>query len=914
LNRKLCTVIAPLVCLVCLVSLSTACSAQVLLLHIAPDGKDSWTGERPRPTNGDGPLASIVGARNRIRELRNKASGLKQPIRVVIADGVYRLRETVSFTSSDSGAAQYPITYCAAAGAKPVISGGRVIKGWKSTPSGELWQADVPEVKAGKWYFRQLFIDGKRYVRARRPNLEDYWSYFERVRQLKKEGEAVYKEGQIKNWPDLDEMEIVLFRMWDISRVRIAKIDEKKRLLRFAFPKGERWLAHWDPRFYIENSFAFLDSPGEWYLDRQKGVLFVRPLAGHKPGRELVVAPVVDKLILFKGTAKKPVTHIRFEGLTFAHSAWTLAPEGFDGHQGAVAVGGSIEGDYVKDCVFEECTFKQLGRYAVNLRRGCKNNMIRSCEFTDLGGGGVLIGDKTDPPKVVDQTSGNQIIRCHVHHTGKVWHGSNGIWIGYANHTRIAHCHVHHMPCNGISVGWGWTRKPSSAHHNIVEYNRVHHAMMYMGDGAGIYTLNVQPGTVIRNNVVHDIRGYYANGNGIYMDSSSGKMLIENNVVCRVIRTSVVLGGAKTVGSVIRNNIFALGKCESISGYSKHGRNHVFERNIIYLGEGPLLENWLDDTFRHIDNNVYFSTREDWPITFLNDMSFEAWQKSGRDVHSVMADPMFVDAANGDFRLRPESPALKLGFKLINVEPVGPPPDKEWANPWKSKRLVEIFNLAPRAHLTHRRPKPRLAAPFRTRKIEIDGRAGPLEWGDIQAIPLTQSIAGESSIAGASRMKIGWDKKYLYVFVKSDLAGAGKIRASGKTWRRDDGIQFCLEDPSTKVLTVFTVFRGFASGKFEAMRFRTAHRSRELFKAEKRHFLYAAVVNKGSWSAEFAIPLADYGIKPSRHKALHFNIEVYHSAGNERLVWVSPSNSVWYLNRGGIIDMQSPPAAKTKTE
>jgi len=329
----------------------------------------------------------------------------------------------------------------------------------------------------------------------------------------------------------------------------------------------------------------------------------------------------------------------------------------------------------------------------------------------------------------------------------------------------------------------------------------------------------VQPGTVIRNNVVHDIRGYYANGNGIYMDSSSGKMLVENNIVCRVIRTSLVLGGARTVGSVIRNNIFALGLCESISGYAEHGRNHVFERNIIYLGKGPLLENWRSDTFRHIDHNVYGSTVKAWPITFLNDMSFEEWQQSGRDVHSVMADPRFEDASGGDFRLRKDSPALKLGFKPIDVQPIGAAPDKEWANPWESKRLVEIFNLAPRTHLTLRRPKPRGTAPFRTRPVKIDWQSEAFEWQDVRAVPLTQALMGESKIAGASRMKIAWDEKYLYLFVTSDLPGGGNIRASGETWRRDDGIQFCLENPSTGVLTRFTVFRGFASGKSETMRF-----------------------------------------------------------------------------------------------
>ena len=875
--------------------------AAELILHVSLDGNDSWSGKFAKPTadRRDGPLASLAGARDRIRALRAKPSKLTAGVRVRFADGTYRIAKTVVFEPADSGTPGGPVTYEAAKGAKPVLSGGRVIGGWKSPESGKVWRAEIPDVKSGKWYFRQLFIGGTRYVRARQPNLEDYWFNFEKVHRPYKEGKATYKKRQIKKWPDLDEMEIILFRMWDISRLRIAEVDLKTRLIRVALPKNKTWLGHWAPdrRFYLENSLAFLDEPGEWFLDRRKGILFVQPLKEHAPGRAAAVAPVLDKLIRFAGRPGKPVTHLGFRGLTFEHSAWTLPKEGFDGHQGAVAVGGSIEGDYTEECAFEKCTFKQLGRYAVNLRRGCRKNLIRACEFTDLGGGGIPIGDKNDPREPAHQTTGNRIERCHVHHTGKVWHGSSGIWIGYASHTRVTGCHVHDVPCNGISVGWGWSCKPSGAHHNIIERNHVHHAMMLMGDGAGIYTLNVQPGTVIRNNVVHDVRGYYAGGNGIYMDSSSGKMLVENNVVCRIIHTSVVLGGAHTVGSVIRNNIFAFGGAERIGGYGSHGRNHVFEHNIVYLGKEPLVHNWLPNTFRRIDHNVYFSRDKARPITFLNRMSFSEWQKSGRDVHSVVADPMFVNVPNGDFRLRPGSPALKLGFKAIDAKPVGPGPTDEWADPWASKRLRDLFQLDPRAHRTRRvpDPPPEIAARRVNRPMKIDGRLLEREWRMARPALLANSPRGPSNTGGTNSVKACWDDKFLYLAVECDC-GTQKSRAATDALERGDGIEICTEDPARAGRII--VLRVRPSGTIECMRGTRPHYREEFRKGEK-FVSCAAKISRRGWKAELALPFDRLRIKPKENGTLRFNIAVRHE--RQRLVWVATGGSIWYVDRGGRI-------------
>ena len=144
-------------------------TAAATTLYVAPNGNDAWSGALPMPNDGntDGPIATLAGARDAVRKL--KAAGpLAEPAEVLFADGVYPLAETMAFTPEDSGTEQCPITYVAAPNAKPVVSGGRAITGWQKG-DGQLWVADIPEVREGKWYFHQLFVNGRRAMRAMLP-------------------------------------------------------------------------------------------------------------------------------------------------------------------------------------------------------------------------------------------------------------------------------------------------------------------------------------------------------------------------------------------------------------------------------------------------------------------------------------------------------------------------------------------------------------------------------------------------------------------------------------------------------------------------------------------------------------------------------------------------------------------------
>jgi hypothetical protein len=146
-----------------------------IVLHVAPNGNDEWSGRLPEPNAAgtDGPLATLMGARDAVRRLRAAGGQAARPVTIEVRGGVYRMAEPFVLELQDSGTAEAPVRYAARRGERPVLSGGRVIGGWERGQGG-VWSARVPEVAEGRWHFRQLFVNGKRRTRARSPN-EGYY-------------------------------------------------------------------------------------------------------------------------------------------------------------------------------------------------------------------------------------------------------------------------------------------------------------------------------------------------------------------------------------------------------------------------------------------------------------------------------------------------------------------------------------------------------------------------------------------------------------------------------------------------------------------------------------------------------------------------------------------------------------------
>ena len=664
-------------------------------LYVAPDGNDGWSGRRARrkPRTTDGPFATVARARDAIRDLRRAEGEPTRPVEVCIRGGTYALDEPLVLTPEDSGSERCPVTYKALGREKPVLSGGTRITGWKATTVNghRAWQARLPDVKKGKpgrrslgeggWYFRQLFVNGQRRPRTRLPRTGLY--HFaglvganRRTRWNKGQVKMRFAEGHIDAaWHNLADVEVIAHHLWSESRLPIKAVDPVKRIVEFDRRSVFKLSEDHRPepgRYYIENVLEALDTPGQWYLDRRRGVLTYLPKKGESIRNTDVVAPRLPWLVRLEGEPEgPPVHHIVLKGLAFAHTEWEL-PAGCAGFaQAAVAVHGfahlpsgcpaALSLQHGEACGINRCAVTCVGTYAVELEAGSRSNAVVGNTFRDLGAGGVKLGHGTSRSLVAD----NEIAAC-----GRLFPSAVGIWVGKSSYNLVAHNHIHDLFYTGISVGWSWGYQPSSAHHNVVEWNHIHHiGQGVLSDMGGIYTLGISHGTELRHNLIHDVDSYSYGGWGLYTDEGSSEILLEGNIVTRT-KTG---GFHQHYGrdNVVRNNILAYARIGQIQRSREEDHiSFTLDRNIILWTEGPALHgNWTNGNWRS-DRNLFWNAAGA-PIDFAG-WTFAEWKKAGHDRRSRIADPCFRAPERGDFRLKPGSPALKLGFRPIDLSTVGP--------------------------------------------------------------------------------------------------------------------------------------------------------------------------------------------------------------------------------------------------
>jgi hypothetical protein len=284
---------------------------------------------------------------------------------------------------------------------RPVLSGGVAITNWQAGADG-LWKAPLPEVKTGQWHFTQLFVNDQRRFRPRLPET----GYYKIAGELDPSGEAggrgcdrfVFGADNIRaDWTRLNDVEVLAFHSWSMSRLPIKAVDAEKKVVSFhgtspskdwwgKFAKGNRYL--------VENVKEALRQPGQWYLDRAAGELLYLPRAGEAPDNARVVAPRLEQLVVFAGDAEggKYVQNILLQGLTFAHAAWRIPRTGQSIPQAEINLGAALSATAARDLVIEGCVVRNVGAYAMAFGAGCRDNRVERCEMVDLGAGGVKIG------------------------------------------------------------------------------------------------------------------------------------------------------------------------------------------------------------------------------------------------------------------------------------------------------------------------------------------------------------------------------------------------------------------------------------------------------------------------------------------------------------------------------------------
>ncbi len=677
---------------------STAPAAPAIELQVAPDGDNRWSGRlaRPNADRTDGPLASLAGARDAARRLR-AAGGERPPVTIRVQGGRYRLDQPFELRPGDSGTGAASLVITAAGSERPVFSGGEVITGFRQV--GDRWEVELPAVKAGAWYFRQLWVNGERRQRARAPNTGYY-----RVAALlpgPPRGNALavlhdrfqFAPGDLRPWNRLRDVNVVLLHSWETSIHPVKSADTESRIVEFPAPLKEWWgLGYWErsQRYYIENALELLDQPGEWYLDRDSGVLTYWPLPGEQPGEAEVVAPRLTELVRLAGDPDRGefVDHVTLRGLTFHHADWELRPEGNSSTQAAVDEPAVVTADGARHCVIEDCEIAHIGTYALWLRRGCKDDRLQRNRLFDLGAGGIRIGEPNMARTDVAETSRTLVDNNHLYAGGRVFAGAVGIWVAHSSHNRISHNDVHDFFYTGISVGWNWGLETNRTHHNLIEFNHVHDLVHGVLSDAGlIYCLGVSPGSVIRNNVCHDLWPYSqpAFGWGIYLDAKCGQYLVESNLVYNT-RSGGLMFNNGGHAHVIRHNLFALSADHALWPYSAEQPN-TFRHNVVYLTQGELFVPFGEWSLSERiargqplgdwDENLYWHPEQRDQLRFYRSR-FPAWQRLGLDRRSRLADPLFVNPAEHDFRLRPESPAFALGFRAPDVSRAGLYGDAAW--------------------------------------------------------------------------------------------------------------------------------------------------------------------------------------------------------------------------------------------
>jgi len=495
-----------------------------------------------------------------------------------------------------------------------------------------------------------------------------------------------FHSGDLKQWPKSPDAEIFVIPEYDwVSQlVRLVSVDETNGIARIEGANATKPFMP-ENRYYAVNVLEELDVPGEWCLVRKTGTLYYRPKAKDFDKQE-IVAPVLDRLIELRGTKDKPVRHIHIEGFTFADTRYTSPERLKDTYHADDA---ALWLWAAQHCRIADNTFRDVGGYGIMLRDASTHNKIAANEIAGAGQGGIYLNGFADEPRKAapegQRPAHNTVVDNYAHHCGWFYVHVAGIQLACADDNLIAHNEIHDTTRYGISLKQKCPR-------NVIEYNDVRRTNLATRDTGAIEMCN-RSGCIVRYNLVVDTIGcgfepragkhtLDNDAGGIYLDNMSSNVHVHGNIVVRSSQGVWLNWGDN---NLIENNIFVGSRDRGVllccwrdkPGWRSKGNR--FLRNVVCVTD-PDVPVYCVSGKKHTkdildcDHNLVYAAGQEPSLSGTGDIGakgWAGWRKQGQDEHSIVADPLFVDPEKGDYRLKPDSPALKLGFKPIPVEKIG---------------------------------------------------------------------------------------------------------------------------------------------------------------------------------------------------------------------------------------------------
>jgi len=538
--------------------------AQDINFYVSPFSKQNGNGSLKKPFN------SIENAQLAVRKAKKTNP---DNISVLLLGGTYILKEPVLFTPADGGNDKTNVIYKNYNDEKVIISGGKKLTNWEYHKDG-IYKARI-EI-AG---LRNLYVNGEPAIRARTPNTSEYL----RLSMWDIENKLIcLNNKELPSFSSLDPVEIVIQMSWAGAICRIDEIMNNEQggyspgasaLLKLKEPERELIFSRdYPPKTpnqacHLENSYDFLDAPGEFYFDKEAKELFYKPRINENMNTAEAVVPVLENLVTIRGTNEEPVKNLSIKGLTFAHTKWDYA----DTHGCLILEYGQYTIQPTKDNIqfvgrqpsmlvvenanhirIERNVFRNAGATGLDFHYGTSHSNIIGNKFLYIAGNGICYAKFSDPevemhvpynPENVNEIStDDSITNNYLCYVGEVYYGSGGIVCGYPRNLLIAHNELTKMPGVGIAVGWGWTKERNVMSNNKIVNNEIHKVVQLIEDQGAIKLLSNQPGSEVSGNYIYDIvKSEWSLRDicpQIYFDEGTSGVLVKNNAVSKPVYES----------------------------------------------------------------------------------------------------------------------------------------------------------------------------------------------------------------------------------------------------------------------------------------------------------------------------------------------------------------------------------------